>query len=81
MADLTLRMGTWNCQAVGGHYIEIPSLGPDGMAYVYINTVGTIAWAKTPPAIEDTALAPEQREEPEAPAREDNAVVEGEDVA
>ena len=56
MAELILRMGNWNCLASGGHYIEVPSAGPEGMAYVYINTVGTIAWANTPPAPEATAL-------------------------
>ncbi len=56
MAEMILRMGNWNCQSSGGHYIEVPSAGPEGMAYVYINNVGTIAWANTPPAPEDTAL-------------------------
>lgn len=84
MADMTLRMGTWNCQAAGGHYIEVPSAGPEGMAYLYINTVGTITWANSPPAIEDTAMAPAPTPAPPpAPkkaAKEKNETVEGDDA-
>ncbi len=81
MADMIVRMGSQSVPASGGHYIEIPSAGPEGMAYVYINTVGTIAWSSSPPAIEDTALgATEAPAEPERPADDDNAVVEGDDA-